>query len=361
MVEVMTTHDVEKWFIKSLCLASLIAVVAGCGGAPEQRSGSGAGGRGAALSVEALVVRPQELDNRINSTGTLLANEEVELRPETSGRVTGVYFQEGQSVTKGALMLKVDDSGLQAQHKRKLLEEKQAADEEARQRSLVQINAISQEDYDKALNNLRLIQADKEVIESQIAKTEIRAPFTGVVGLRYVSEGGYVTPNMLVATMQQLDPIKVEFSVPEKYAMQIKRGTAITVSAGHEEENYAGSIYALEAKVDPGTRTIKARGRIPNVKGTLIPGAFAKVQITLDKLTDALIVPSGAVIPEMNGEKVYIYVNGRAKSTPIKTGIRTETSVQVVGGISANDTLIVTGLLQLADGKEIQIKSLKAN
>ncbi len=214
----------------------------GCGQGTDQQSGRAGTGRSSAVSVEAMVVKPQLLDNKIFTTGTLLANEEVALRAETSGRVTGVLFQEGSRIAKGAVLLKIDDRELQAQHKRKEIEEKQAADEERRQRSLYDIKAISQEEYDKTLNTLRLIQADKEVIESQINKTEIRAPFDGVVGLRYVSEGGYVTPSMLAATMQQLDPLKIEFSVPEKYARQIKTGSGILVRAGDSDENHMGVI-----------------------------------------------------------------------------------------------------------------------
>jgi membrane fusion protein, multidrug efflux system len=344
----------------ALAVSSSLYLV-GCGQGTGKQTNRETGGRSNALSVEAVVIKPQILDNKIFTTGTLLANEEVELRPEISGRVTGVFFQEGSRIAKGALMLKIYDRELQAQHKRKELEEKQASDEERRQRSLYDIKAISQEEYDKTLNTLRMIQADKEVIESQIGKTEIRAPFNGVVGLRYVSEGGYVSPNMLAATMQELDPMKVEFSVPEKYAKQIKSGIEILVRAGDSDEGHKGVIYALETKIDPNTRTIKARGRIPNTEGSLIPGAFAKVEITLAELSDAIVIPSGAVIPELNGEKVFLCVNGKAKPVPIKTGIRTEKGIQIVDGLAVNDTLIVTGLLQLANGKAVQIKTLQGN
>jgi membrane fusion protein (multidrug efflux system) len=340
-------------------LSSLFLV--GCGSGTGKQTNREGSVRSNALSVEAVLIKPQHLDNKIFTTGTLLANEEVELRPEISGRVTGVFFQEGSKIAKGALMLKIDDRELQAQHKRKELEEKQAADQERRERSLYDIKAISQQEYDKTLNTLRLIQAEKEVIESQISKTETRAPFNGVVGLRHVSEGGYVSPNMLAATMQELDPMKVEFSVPEKYAKQIKSGIQILVRAGNSEADHQGVIYALETKIDPNTRTMKARGKIPNSQGTLIPGSFAKVEITLDELTDAIVIPSGAVIPELNGEKVYLCVNGKAKSVAIKTGIRTAKSIQIVDGLVGNDTLIVTGLLQLANGKNVQIKTLQGN
>jgi membrane fusion protein (multidrug efflux system) len=345
--------------VLGVALVLLSLFPAGCGQGTDKQTNRQSGGRSNALSIEAVLIQPQVLDNKIYATGTLLANEEVVLRPEISGRIVGVFFQEGSRIAKGTLMLKIDDRELQAQHRRKELEEKQASDEESRKRSLYDIKAISQEEYDKTLNALRMIQADKEVIESQIGKTEIKAPFNGVVGLRYVSEGGFVSSNMLAATMQELDPMKVEFSVPEKYAKEIKSGIEILVRTEDSDEDHKGMIYALETKIDPNTRTIKARGKIPNAQGSMIPGAFAKVEITLDKLSDAIVIPSGAVIPELNGEKVYLCVNGKAKSVPIRTGIRTEKNVQVVSGLTVNDTLIVTGLLQLGEGKDVRITTLQ--
>jgi len=208
---------------------------------------------------------------------------------------------------------------------------------------------------------LKLKQAEREVIESQIAKTEILAPFDGIVGLRYISEGGYVTTNMPVATVQDIDPMKVEFSVPEKYAREITDGTNVTVKIGDTQEEYKGVVYAVESKVDPGTRTIKARAKIPNRRETLIPGSFAKVELTLSEIPDALVVPAGAVIPELGGEKIFLCQNGAARAVAVKTGIRTETGVQITSGISANDTLITTGLLQLGDGKAVQISNLQSN
>jgi membrane fusion protein (multidrug efflux system) len=338
-----------------------IAVAGGCGqgnGSQPPRGGTNAR---SLVSVEAVIVQPSLLSDRVATTGTLLANEEVELRPEISGRIISVSFEEGKRAKKGELLVKINDRELEAQLKRKQVEEKQASDEEARQRKLFEINAISKEDYDKSLNALHMIQAEKEGIESQLAETEIRAPFDGIVGLRHVSEGGYVTPDVLVATMQDVDPMKVEFAVPEKYARQVKNGTAIVVRVGDAQDVYKGTVYAVESKIDPGTRTVKCRAKIPNPDGLLIPGAFAKVEITLQEYPDALVVPSEAIIPEINGEKVFLCENGKARSVPVKTGIRTENSVQIVDGLSANDTLIVSGLLQLSDGKGVQLTALRAN
>jgi membrane fusion protein (multidrug efflux system) len=337
----------------------IILSVVSCHDDPKKVSGRG-GGRGA-TPVEALVIHPQPLENKIVTTGTLMANEEVELRPEIDGRVTGVFFDEGKPVKKGELLLKINDRELQADLKSKQLEEKLAADDESRKRALVDINGISREEYDKALNNLNMIKAEREVIESKIAETEIFAPFDGVIGLRYVSEGGYVTTNTLVATMQDVDPIKVEFSVPERYAGKLTTGSKVSVQVGDAQDQYIGNIYAVEAKIDPTTRTLKARATIPNPGSKLIPGSFAKVEITLEKIPDALVIPTEAVVPELNGEKVYICENGKVRSQTVTTGIRTDKNIEVTQGLQPNDTLIITGLLQLSDGSTVQITNLSAD
>ncbi|MGB8657954.1 MAG: efflux RND transporter periplasmic adaptor subunit [Candidatus Zixiibacteriota bacterium] len=328
----------------------------GKGSLPKRESGAG----GARVPVDAIVIQPQLLDNTIFTTGTLLANEEVELKPEIAGRVTGVLFAEGSKVKKGDVLLTINDRELKAQLEGKEVEEKQASDLESRARHLFEAKGISQEEYDKAANALKMVQAQREVIEAQLAKTQIVAPFDGVIGLRYVSEGSFVSTDMLVATMQDINPIKVEFSVPEKYVKEIKKGTEITVLVGDSKEEYKGVVYAVESKIDLATRTIKARAKIPNPNGDLIPGSFAKVNITLEQFPNALVIPSEAIIPEMTGEKVFICVNGKARSVPVKTGIRTETSIQIVEGINPQDTLVVTGLLQLSDGKAVQIRDLQS-
>jgi membrane fusion protein (multidrug efflux system) len=316
---------------------------------------------GAKLPVNAMVIQPQLLDNKIITTGTLLANEEVQLKPEIAGRVTDVLFTEGSRVKKGDVLIRINDRELKAQLEGKKIEEKQASDLESRAHQLFDMKGISQEEYDKVANALKIIQAQKEVIEAQLAKMEIVAPFDGIIGLRYTSEGSYVSMDTLVATLDDIDPIKVEFSVPGKYARQIKKGNAITVRVGDSEDDYKGSVYAVESKIDLETRTIKARAKIPNPHGDLIPGSFAKVEISLEQLPHAIVVPSESIIPELNGEKVFICVNGKARSIPVKAGIRTETSIQIVEGLNPQDTLILTGLLQLSDGKAVEIRDLKSN
>jgi membrane fusion protein (multidrug efflux system) len=349
-------------FVRIISVAALLSTMGllavSCGEGKSRVSSRGNDAKGSKVPVNAVVIQPRQIENKIFTTGTLLANEEVELGPEISGRIVGVYFQEGGRVKKDQLLLKINDDELKAQFKRKELEEKLAADEERRKKSLYDISGISQEEYDKALVALKMIQAEKEVIQSQLAKTEIKAPFDGFVGLRYVSEGSYVTANVPVAVMQDVNPMKVEFSVPEKYARQVKKGTRVAVRVGDSQTEYNGEVYAVEAKVDPGTRTIKLRGRLPNPKEDLIPGAFAKVEITLERIPDAIVIPAEAVIPEINGEKVFICVDGKARSVPIKTGIRSGSDVQVLTGLNPSDTLVITGLLQIADGRAIELREL---
>lgn len=348
-----------KYFLFLLLFSYFLigACKSGKNSLPRRESGTS----GAKVPVNAIVIQPQLLNNRIFTTGTLLANEEVELRVEAPGRVTGIFFAEGGKVKKGDLLLKIDDRELKARLKGKEIEEKEASDLEARKRQLLEIKGISQEEYDKGANALGMIKAEKEIIEAQLAKTEIAAPFDGMIGLRYVSEGSFVSTNTLVATMQDVDPVKVEFSVPEKYVKQIKKGTEITALVGDSKEEYKGVVYAVESKIDLETRTIKARAKIPNPHKDLIPGSFAKVDITLEQLPNAIVIPSEAVIPEMTGEKVFTCVNGKVRSVKVRTGIRTESSVQIVEGLNPQDTLIVTGLLLLSDDKAVEIRDLKSD
>jgi membrane fusion protein, multidrug efflux system len=347
-------------FALSTLSALLCLTTTSCSNNQSAPAGNNRGGP-AGAPVEAVVIRPQLLENRVYATGSLMANEEVELRTEIAGRVTGIFFSEGSRVSKGTVLLTINDQELQAQLKRKEYEQALAADEERRQHALLDINGVSRETYDKSNNNLKMIEADRELLQTQIAKCKIVAPFDGVIGLRYVSEGGYVTPDVLISTMQDTDPMKVEFSVPEKNARQIKNGTPILVRIGDAPEGSKGIVYAVESMIDPGTRTIKARAKIPNPDGNVLPGSFGKVEVTLDQLPNAIVIPSGAVIPRINDEIVYVCRNGKAQSVTVTSGIRTDSGTQITQGLVPGDTLIVSGLLQLTDGKNIQITTLQGN
>jgi membrane fusion protein (multidrug efflux system) len=305
------------------------------------------------MEAHAIMLKPQALENKIMTTGTVLANEEVELRSEVEGRVVQINFREGSRVGKGDLLIKINDAELQAQLKKLLLDEQLARDDLFRKEKLLEINAVSREEYDISQNQLGVIQAQIDLLRSQLDKTEIHAPFNGLIGLRYISPGGYVTSDMLIARLQETNPVKIEFTVPEKYRNKIEPGTVIQFTIEGQDSIFTGKVYALEPKIDPLTRTVTVRALCTNNANVLIPGAFAKVGIILETIPDALVIPSEALIPDIRGEKVFVCTMGQAKAVYVVTGIRLERTVQITEGLTPGDTILTTGLLQLRDGMKV--------
>jgi membrane fusion protein, multidrug efflux system len=306
------------------------------------------------VEVNAVIAAPRELENKIFSTGNILANEEVEIRAEVPGRIISINFQEGSFVSKGDLLVKINDNELQAQLKKLQLDEKLASDDVYRKEKLLELKAVSQEELDISKNQLGVIQAEIELTRAQLEKTGIYAPFSGRIGLRYASPGGYISSSMLIARMQQTDPVKIEFSIPEKYITGIKPDMEIQFTVAGSDSTFTGRIYAIEPRIDPSTRAFTVRARCPNPGGILIPGAFTKVNIILEKVSDALVLPSDAIIPDIRGEKVFVCRDGKALTLYVTTGIRTETDIQVVDGINPMDTVIISGILQLRDQMSVK-------
>ena len=331
-------------------------VMAGCKGNIKEQTGNASP---KTMSVGGLIIIPGILENNILATGNVIANEEVELRSEVPGRIVAINFDEGSRVIKGSLLMKIDDRELQAQLKKLQVDEKQARDDLYRKEKLLELKAVSQEEYDKAYNTLGITLAETELIRTQISKTEIYAPFSGQIGLRQVSPGGFVSSSTLVARLQQTDPVKVDFAIPEKYRGKVQKGTLIKFRVEGNDSSFTGHVYAIEPKIDPATRNVSLRALCPNPGGILIPGSFAKVDIVLEKIQNALVIPSEAVIPIMNGEKVFVCRNGKARTQIIQTGIRTEREVEVTGGLKPGDTLITTGLLQLREDAAVKIRLSK--
>ena len=299
--------------------------------------------------ADAIVVTHNTLENNITANGILLPAEEVELRSEISGRIVSINFREGARVGKGDLLVKIDDRDLQAQLKKLQLDEKLASDDASRKEKLLEINAVSREDYDKAVNILEVTRANISLLETQISKTEIRAPFSGITGLRQVSPGGYVSSSTLISKLQQVDPVKVEFSVPEKYSEKLRTGTPVSFTIDGINREFTARIYAIEPSSDPLTHTIKMRASCPNPGNLLLPGAFARISIEMEKLNNAVMVPAEAIIPVIDGQKVLVCRNGKVASQKIGTGIRNEKMVQVTNGLNDGDTVFISGLLVLKD------------
>lgn len=310
------------------------------------------------LGVRGVRVDSRPFSNRIFTTGSIIANEEVELRPEASGRITSLTLQEGRAVRKGQLLVKINDADLQAQLLRTNLQLELAMLREERQKALLANRAIAQEDYEVALNQVNTIKAEIELLKAQIEKTEIRAPFDGVIGLRNVSEGSYVTPSAIVATLQDYSRIKIDFSVPERYVSYVTVGDRISFTRQGSDRTYNGTVMAIEPRIDAATRTLLLRAEAQNPEGSIFPGSFVEIQFELRAIPNALMVPSEAVIPELGGSSLFVAENGIAKRRRIETGIRTETLVQIVSGISEGDTVLTTGILQLRENMPVRLTQL---
>lgn len=305
------------------------------------------------------VVNPVEIENKITSSGTVLANEEVELRPETAGKLISVLFNEGTTVTKGQLLVKINDADLQAQLKKLNLQYKLAKEKQERLKELLAINGVSQEEYDAAANQLETIEADMDFTKAQIAKTEIRAPFTGKIGLKSISEGSFVNNTNVIASMQQTDILKIDFSVPEKYASIVAVGDTVNFNIEGIKEKLSARVAAIEPRINSQTRNIMIRALYTNKKSNVYPGSFAKVELVASKKQMSFMVPTEAIIPEMKGNKVFICKNGKALPVKVETGTRTDAMIEIVSGLSAGDTLITTGIMTLKPDMNVKIIQLK--
>jgi membrane fusion protein (multidrug efflux system) len=313
------------------------------------------------LNAVGFVIVPTHLSELVNSTGTLKPDEEVDLSFETSGKIVGINFTEGTHVKKGDLLAKINDKPLQAQLEKLQAELKMAEAKEFRQRSLLSKDAISQESYDQIVTDVQTINADINLIKSQISMTELRSPFDGMIGLRYLSEGSYTNPSTKIAKLIKISPIKIEFSIPEKYASEIKVGYPITFTIDGTNKIFNASVYAVDPKIDINTRTIVLRALYPNNNEELKSGRYAGITLQLSQIDNAVAIPTEALIPEMNGQKVFIYNRGKAQSVDVSTGLRTESKIQITEGLKFGDTLITSGIMQLRQNLPIVLDTVILN
>ena len=326
--------------------------------AADQMARAAKGGKRSILNVNAVVVKPQTISDEIFINGSLLPDEEVDLSFETSGKIVEINFKEGSFVKKGDLLAKVNDRHLQAQLQRLTAQIKLAEDRVYRQSKLLQKDAVSQEAYEQVKTDLATLNADIELVKANIALTELRAPFDGVIGLRGVSVGTYASPSVVVAKLAKISPIKVEFAVPERYADDVKVGYNVKFSLTGELDQFNAKVYAKEAMIDPSTHTLTVRAMYDNPKGAALAGRYASVNLEKQRIENAIIVPSEAIVPEMGVDKLFLYKSGKAQPVSVVTGIRTEAAVQIVDGIKQGDTVIVSGTLQLRMGLPVVLDNV---
>jgi membrane fusion protein, multidrug efflux system len=318
----------------------------------------GKGGKGGKTSVIVTVIHPKRLDDLVNTNGTILPNEEVELRSEISGRIVTLNIKEGDFVKRGTTLLHINDEDLQARLKKLGFNKKLAEDNEARQKKLLEKEAISQREYDIAVNSVNTISADIEDLTAQIQKMTLKAPFDGTIGFRFVSMGSYISPTTKIATLTNTNPAKIEFAVPAKYSSIVRVGGKMDFTVENSEQKFIGTVYAIDPKIDPITRTLQIRAIAPNPSHKLIPGSFARVELVLKSKGSAIMIPTEAVIPEQKGNKVFIVQHGKAISKKVQLGTRGERDVEVLSGLSTGDTLITTGIMQVKPDGDVEIREV---
>ncbi len=329
-------------------------VFAACGGKEKNKPAPAGAGRGP-VAVNVFVLKTSPLSETVEVPGTLIANESTEIYPEIAGRVTQLNIAEGKQVTRGALLVKLFDGDLQATLRKLQVQLEIAKQNEDRSAQLLKIQGISKADYDASVLNVNNIQADIAITRANITKTEIRAPFSGRIGLKNISPGAYVSPSTVIASIQQTSTLKLDFTVPEKYTSRIKVGQLVHFTNESTSKTYTAKVMATEAGVTLDTRSLTARCIVQEKDPQLVPGSFAKVRLDFDPIPDAIMVPSQAIVPQARGKQVILFNGGVAKFVDVNTGIRDSASVQITSGVKAGDTIVVSGLMSTKPGSQLKV------
>ena len=339
-------------FLQIIFLSILILGLASCG----KKGGKEKGGKEKPPAlVDVLVAENQDFENIVEVNGSVLSNEMVELRPEISGRLVQLNIPDGEKVAEGTILAKINDADLQAQLEQQKSQLDLAQKNEKRLNELLKINGINQADYDAVINQVNSIKANIKVINAQIEKTIIKAPFAGTLGLRMVSNGAYVTPQTLIGTLQQTDEIKIDFTVPEGFSSLIQKGKQVLIQVNESSENKTATISAIEPQINVTTRNIKVRAKLE--KGFISPGAFVKVLLVENK--KGIIVPSNAIIPDAKSNQLVVIENGKAVFKNVETGNRMDEMVQITSGINIGDSVVIYGVLFVKPDAVVKIRKTK--
>jgi membrane fusion protein (multidrug efflux system) len=310
-------------------------------------------------TVDVIVAKNENVSDRVEVNGTVVANEFAELRPEVSGLLTFLHVPEGQTLQKGTVVARINSADLEAQVNRSSVQLQLAEATEQRIRKLLDINGINQADYDAAVNQVNTLKADIAYTQALIAKTVVKAPFTGVVGLRKVSAGAFVTPNNIIATMQQLSNLRIDFTIPEVYQKYVIKGRNVDVKVDQTSDKIqTARIIATEPQVNQSTRNITVRAALNS--GSVSPGSFVKVYLNSDAEKMSILIPANCIIPESKSKKVVTVKDGKALYVTIETGTRQEDYVEVLSGLSVGDTVVVSGVLFTKPDAPLKVRSVRS-
>ena len=305
--------------------------------------------------IYGMVVTGEPFSDFLSLSGSIEPNEVIGLRSEISGIVEELNFSEGGNVSKGQLLIKINDAELKAQLAQAKTANSLAGENERRAKLLLEKEAISQEEYDIASADYRTTESQIQLIAAQLTKTAIRAPFSGTIGLRNISQGSYITPTTDIAQLVDVSKVKLEFAIPERYATEVKNGISVRFTVQGTNAAFTAKIYAVEPLVETATRTLRVRALADNRDSRLIPGTFANVIFPLGTIENGLLVPAEALIPIQNGKKIFIKKDGVAKEILVETGARTDADVLVSKGLNEGDTVLTSGVMSLRDGSPVHV------
>jgi membrane fusion protein (multidrug efflux system) len=343
----------------SILSTFLLLLFTGCGSKEKKISATQVKAPPPLPVVQAHVVKIVPVGETLELAGTLIANESTEIFPEISGRLTMLNVAEGRTVSKGTLLGKIYDGDLRAQLQKLEVQLKVQEQTIARYEELLKINGVSRQEYDMIRLQSSNIRADMEIVRSNIKRTEIRAPFSGTLGLRMVSPGAYVTPQTMLTTIRQTSTLKLDFTVPEKYTSRLEKGKTVDFKIEGSDATYRARIAATESGISEADRSLKLRAEVLDKDKRLFPGTFVKVMLAFEEDTNAIMIPSGAVIPQARTKQVALYSNGIVNLVDVTTGIRDSAMVQITEGLKVNDTIITTGLMRLKSGDKVKLANMK--
>ncbi|MCC6197102.1 MAG: efflux RND transporter periplasmic adaptor subunit [Burkholderiales bacterium] len=320
--------------------------------APPKANGGGQAAAGSqAVSVETIKVGTAPMPQTITAVGSLRSDESVTLRPETAGRIKEIAFQEGQRVVKGTPLVRLDSAIPQAEHEQAKANAWLAKTKYERAVDLAKQKFISGQARDEAESNMKVAEAALQLAQAKLAKTEIRAPFSGIIGLRTVSVGDYVKEGADLVNLEAIDPLKVDFRVPEIYLRQVQPGQSLTVTLdAMPGASYDGKVIAVNPLVDAAGRAIVIRAQVRNADTMLRPGMFARVKLITRDQADAVVVPEQALVPQGTERFVFKVVDNKATRVRVETGQRRDAMVEVLSGLSPGDIVVTAGQLKLRDG-----------
>lgn len=330
-----------------LPLASLVLLAACSSDRKKDAAAQQKAGARPPARVDAFLVEARTVSENIDVPGTIVAAESTEIHPEVAGRIVSLNIREGAIVSKGALIGKLDDADLVAQRRKLQVQLAQAQTTVNRYAALEKIGGISKQDLDVARLQISNAQADIAVLNVNIRKTEIRAPFTGKLGLKMVSPGAFVSQQSVLTTIQKTTGLRVDFNLPEQYIGRVRSGTFVNFTTDNGNRPYSAVVMATESGISGATRTLTMRAAVQGAENGLVPGSFARVHIAFDPNNNALMIPSQAVVPQARGKKVYLIDSNNVRFVDITTGIRDSAFVEVTSGLKSGDTVAVTGILGL--------------